>query len=90
MNKIWAMIQHSRIFDGYGLYGYTLQEERAIRTLRAWDIRIDETFLLGGLDKVPFLKTFQADIFFDDQRKHCESARLHVAAGQVPSGIKNT
>lgn len=63
--------------------------ERAIRTLRAWDIRIDEAFFLGGLDKGPFLKTFQADIFFDDQRKHCESARLHVATGHVPSGIKN-
>lgn len=63
--------------------------ERAIRTLRAWDIRIDEAFFLGGLDKGPFLKTFQADIFFDDQRKHCESARLHVATGHVPSEIKN-
>jgi len=63
--------------------------ERAIRTLRAWDIRIDEAIFLGGLDKGPFLKAFAADIFFDDQRKHCESARQHVATGHVPSGVKN-
>lgn len=63
--------------------------ERAIRTLRAWDIRIDEAIFLGGLEKGPFLKAFDADIFFDDQRKHCESASQHVATGHVPSGIKN-
>lgn len=63
--------------------------ERAIRTLRAWNIRIDEAIFLGGLEKGPFLKAFDADIFFDDQRKHCESARQHVATGHVPSGIKN-
>ena len=63
--------------------------ERAIRTLRAWNIRIDEATFLGGLDKGPFLKAFNADIFFDDQHKHCESARQHVATGHVPSGVKN-
>lgn len=63
--------------------------ERAIRTLRAWNIRIDEAIFLGGLDKGPFLKAFDADIFFDDQTKHCESARQHVATGHVPSGVKN-
>lgn len=63
--------------------------ERVIRTLREWGIRIDEAIFLGGLDKGPFLKAFNADIFFDDQSKHCESARQHVATGHVPSGIKN-
>lgn len=63
--------------------------ERAIRTLRAWNIRIDEAIFLGGLDKGPFLKAFDADIFFDDQTKHCESASQHVATGHVPSGVKN-
>ena len=55
--------------------------ERVIRTLRAWDIRIDEALFLGGLDKGPFLETFQADIFFDDQHRHCQSARQHVPTG---------
>lgn len=63
--------------------------ERVIRTLRAWDIRIDEALFLGGLDKGEFLKSFGADIFFDDQQAHCDSAREHVATGHVPHGIVN-
>jgi len=63
--------------------------ERVIRTLRAWDVRIDESFFLGGMDKGEFLRTFDADIFFDDQSGHCDSARLYVPTGHVPSGIRN-
>ncbi len=63
--------------------------ERVIRTLRAWGIRIDEALFLGGIDKGAFLKAFGADIFFDDQKGHCESAAQHVAAAHVPHGIVN-
>jgi 5'-nucleotidase len=63
--------------------------ERVIRTLRAWNIRIDEALFLGGLDKGEFLRAFGADIFFDDQRMHVESAAKHVAAGHVPHGVAN-
>ena len=63
--------------------------ERVIRTLRAWNIRIDEAVFLGGLDKGAFLRTFGADIFFDDQTEHCESARQFVATGHVPHGVAN-
>ena len=64
--------------------------ERVIRTLRSWGIRIDEALFLGGMDKGIFLKSFGADIFFDDQRKHCESAAGYVATGHVPYGVKNS
>jgi 5'-nucleotidase len=63
--------------------------ERVVRTLRAWGIRIDEALFLGGMAKGPFLKAFGADIFFDDQKTHCESAAQHVAAAHVPHGIAN-
>jgi 5'-nucleotidase len=63
--------------------------ERVIRTLRAWEIRIDESIFLGGLDKTNFLRAYQADVFFDDQPMHCESAREHMATGHVPHGIAN-
>ena len=63
--------------------------ERVIRTLRAWTIRIDEALFLGGLDKGEFLRAFGADIFFDDQRTHVESAARHVASGHVPHGVAN-
>lgn len=63
--------------------------ERVIRTLRAWDIRIDESLFLGGLPKGAFLKAYGADVFFDDQQSHCDSAKDHVATGHVPHGIAN-
>lgn len=63
--------------------------QRVIRTLRAWDIRIDESLFLGGLSKGAFLKAYGADVFFDDQLQHCESARSLVATGHVPHGIAN-
>ena len=63
--------------------------ERVVRTLRQWNINIDESLFLGGQDKGSFLQAYDADVFFDDQQGHCESAREHVATGHVPHGIAN-
>lgn len=63
--------------------------ERVIRTLRHWDVRVDEAVFLGGLNKSEFLEAFSADIFFDDQQNNCESASAKVAAAHVPHGIAN-
>lgn len=63
--------------------------ERVIRTLREWDIRLDESLFLGGLDKSEFLQAFGADLFFDDQEGHCQRAVGVVPTGHVPHGISN-
>lgn len=63
--------------------------KRVILTLRNWGIRIDEALFLGGKPKGPFLAAFGADIFFDDQQLHCDSAREHVLTGHVPHGVRN-
>jgi 5'-nucleotidase len=63
--------------------------ERVIRTLRSWGVRIDEALFLAGKDKGTFLESFGADIFFDDQWRHCDSAKGFVATGHVPFGVKN-
>jgi 5'-nucleotidase len=65
--------------------------ERAIRTLMAWNIEIDEAMFLGGLDKGAFLREFEPDFFFDDQIRYCDTARAHgvSATGHVVSGIVN-
>ncbi|CBL45259.1 5-nucleotidase [gamma proteobacterium HdN1] len=64
--------------------------ERVVRTLRDWKIRIDESLFLGGLEKGAFLRAFGADIFFDDQWSHCNSAALHgVPSGHVTHGVAN-
>ena len=58
--------------------------ERVVRTLRAWDVRIDEAFFLGGIQKSEILKAFGANIFFDDQSVHTEPASKLVPAARVP------
>lgn len=63
--------------------------KRVVLTLREWGIRIDEALFLGGRSKGEFLKAFGADIFFDDQQVHVDSAQAHVASAHVPNGIVN-
>ncbi|MFZ6689242.1 5'-nucleotidase [Undibacterium sp. SXout11W] len=62
--------------------------ERVIRTLRAWDIAIDETFFMGGVNKSAVLSAFKPHMFFDDQHGHCLKASDVVPTGRVP--IKQT
>ena len=59
--------------------------ERVVRTLRAWNVRIDEAFFLGGIQKSEILKAFDADIFFDDQAVHTDPASKLVPAARVPT-----
>lgn len=58
--------------------------ERVVRTLRAWDVHIDEAFFLGGISKIEVLKAFGAHIFFDDQIAYTEPASSVVPSGTVP------
>ena len=58
--------------------------ERVILTLRAWNVRIDEVFFLGGIAKTEVLKAFGAHIFFDDQSVHIDSASGSVPSARVP------
>lgn len=58
--------------------------ERVIRTLRAWNVRIDEAFFLGGISKTEVLKAFGAHIFFDDQAVHTLPASEVVPSARVP------
>lgn len=58
--------------------------ERVIRTLRAWNVRVDEAFFLGGVEKKEILKAFGAQIFFDDQSVHTLNAAQAVPAARVP------
>lgn len=62
--------------------------ERVIRTLRAWNVRIDEAFFLGGVTKRDVLKAFGAHIFFDDQLVHTGPASEVVPSARVPYKTK--
>lgn len=63
--------------------------ERALRTLQAWHIEVDEVMFLAGMNKGPMLRNFRADIFFDDQKRNCDEAAAYVACAHVPYGVKN-
>ena len=58
--------------------------ERVIRTLRAWNVRIDEAFFLGGKTKKDILVAFGAHIFFDDQKVHLDKTALVIPSARVP------
>ncbi|HNX82249.1 MAG TPA: 5'-nucleotidase [Candidatus Omnitrophota bacterium] len=59
--------------------------ERVIKTLRLWNVRIDEMFFLGGVSKHEVLKAFRPHIFFDDQQIHCMPASRVVPTAIVPT-----
>jgi 5'-nucleotidase len=63
--------------------------ERAVRTLMEWNVAVDEAMFLGGLGKGEFLRAFEPDFYFDDQRGHVDAARAYVPAGHVPFGVAN-
>lgn len=58
--------------------------ERALKTLRGWNVRVDEAFFLGGVSKKDILSAFGAHIFFDDQEIHTSPASEVVASAVVP------
>lgn len=57
---------------------------RIIKTLRDWEVYVDEAFFLGGMAKDKVLKAFNAHIFFDDQDVHLDKAKKVVPSGKVP------
>jgi 5'-nucleotidase len=57
--------------------------KRVIHTLRSWDVRVDEAFFLGGMEKTPVLEVFKPHIYFDDQTAHLEAARATVPSAHV-------
>ena len=63
--------------------------ERVITTLRKLDIRVDEAFFLGGVEKKRVLNIFKPHIFFDDQVGHIEGVARIVPSVHVPFGVRN-
>lgn len=63
--------------------------ERVIRTLQAWDVRIDEAFFLGGMDKSQVLQAFGAHIFFDDNEANTREAAKVVLAARVLRDVRD-
>ncbi len=56
---------------------------RVIKTLRKWQIDVDEVFFLQGAKKADVLACFGAHIFFDDQEVHAKPASEVVPSARV-------
>jgi len=59
-------------------------EMRVVKTLRHWGVYVDETFFLGGVEKMKILEAFKPHIFFDDQELHLEKVANIIPSGKVP------
>lgn len=59
-------------------------DKRVILTLRAYGVRVDELFFMGGISKNEALRAFRPHIFFDDQEVHVEPASRFVPSALVP------
>jgi len=83
-------IQNSEIHNGVSIRTALVTSrnapahKRVIATLRAWNVRVDEAFFLGGLSKTEILRAFGAHIFFDDQKAYSEAAAAAVPSATVP------
>ncbi len=62
---------------------------RVIASLRAWGIRVDESFFLGDMPKDRVIRTFRPHLFFDDKLDNALLAASHAPAVHVPFGITN-
>ncbi|MFI6094483.1 5'-nucleotidase [Lentzea sp. NPDC051213] len=60
--------------------------ERAINSLQAWGLTVNDAFFLGGLQKAPILDVLRPHIFFDDQRRHLVQT---VPCVHIPFGVSN-
>lgn len=56
---------------------------RVFLTLRAWGVKLDEMFFLGGVSKESILHQFKPHIFFDDQDVHAKPASRLVPSARV-------
>ncbi|WP_083942165.1 5'-nucleotidase [Sanguibacter suarezii] len=63
--------------------------ERAIKTLRSWNVEIDDAFFLGGVDKGRVLRVLKPHIMFDDQLGHLDPVAKEVASVLIPYGVSN-
>lgn len=63
--------------------------ERAVNTLKSWDVDVDEMFFLGGIDKKRVLSILKPHLFIDDQLGHLDQSIEDVTLVHIPFGITN-
>ncbi|WP_421866446.1 5'-nucleotidase [Motiliproteus sp.] len=62
---------------------------RVIKTMRSWDLMVNDAFFLGGVEKRRVLEVWAPHIFFDDQRGHLDATAGVSPSVHIPFGIAN-
>lgn len=62
--------------------------ERLINTLKSWNISVDETFFLGGIEKKRILEVLKPHMYFDDQTVHLKQVD-NIPMVHIPFGVAN-
>ncbi|QPP06561.1 5'-nucleotidase [Streptomyces bathyalis] len=61
--------------------------ERAVASLKAWGVTVNDAFFLGGINKGTITNVLKPHVFFDDQESHLENTSevpsVHVPFGRV-------
>jgi len=63
--------------------------ERAVNTLKALGIAVDDMFLLGGIEKKRILEIMKPHLYFDDQMVHLSASIKNVPLVHIPFGVVN-
>lgn len=63
--------------------------ERAVTSLKAWGVTVNDAFFLGGIDKGAITSVLKPHIFFEDQESHLESTARSAPSVHVPFGLIN-
>ena len=63
--------------------------ERAVRSLKAWGVTVNDAFFLGGVDKGKVLEILKPHIFFEDQLGNLTNAARVAPSVYVPFGVMN-
>lgn len=63
--------------------------ERVVKTLKSWNVRVNDVFFLGGIEKIRILRVLRPHLFFDDQRSHLAPAANEVPCVHIPFGVAN-
>ncbi|MFG2694166.1 5'-nucleotidase [Kitasatospora sp. NPDC048407] len=64
-------------------------DERAVKSLKRWGVRVNDAFFLGGIDKGRIMEVLRPHIFFDDQRVHLDSTARTTPSVHIPIGQMN-
>lgn len=63
-------------------------DQRVVKTLESWGVRVNDAFFLGGIEKSRVLRVLKPHIFFDDQLLHLD-AYEDVPSVHIPFGEGN-